>query len=684
MRKAKNIFFVILALYPFFNSYSQEQPTVNVDSLRDVFYTTESDSLKLAIAYYFIFDYQISDPDSAYELAQYAEDLATKRRDTLYLSALSEYLGILSTYRGEHYKALEYNLDALKYSRQMGDEAGVARALNNLGESYYELDLYGEAYDYYNQSLNKSLEIKDSLSAAVATYNVGRVLKSMGQLQKAKEFILEARNLSERIGDKEGIPYALNDLGEIYILEDRPELALETLKEALELCESFDNNIEIYILTPEVLNNIARAHRISGAYDSSLTYYNRAIKYYENLGNEGGIAETLLGQGKTLIKSNQLDEAARHLNKGLTIAKDANNKGVALQIYEELSRLYEIRNDFQRSLEFYKKFKNLSDSVFSEKKSEQFAQLQVQYETSQKDMEIALLNEREAQRATQLENEEFLRNILVVILAFTGVLLVTLYRSGARRKKINELLVVHQKEIEAQSREMESLLKLKDKFFSILSHDLRSPINALVGILDMVDEGHLTQEELVQLTKSLRIRLNNTRKLLDNLLDWAMLQMNEIEIKKESVPLKDVVQENLAFFREINDKQISFFDHVTNEVVMADRNMLDLIIRNLISNSIKFTKQKGIVEVFVEDGNTDWIVCIKDNGVGMTPEEVNKVFDKSLIYTTPGTSNEKGTGLGLKLCKEFVNRMNGKIWVESEEGKGSTFKFTVKKEESTG
>ncbi|MTI21577.1 tetratricopeptide repeat protein [Fulvivirga sp. RKSG066] len=682
MKNCNTIFLaVLLSVLPTLTQAQND--LISPDSLRQVYNTTSNDSIKLRIAYYLISEYEISDPDSAYQMALHIKELAEQENDTTILASIYRYLGVLAGYRGEHYQALQFDFDALRLYESVGDEEGIARVWNNLGEGYYELDLFNEAYDYYYKSLNRTTEIGDSLGAAIATYNVGRVLKAMGQLKKAKVFIVEAKELSEKIGDKEGIPYALNDLGDIYLAEGKYDLALETLNEALEKCKEYEEVLDVYILAPEILEKIAQAYRAKRDYAAAIDYHDQAIEYYENLGNESGIAEINLGKGRTLMASGDLDEAARFLNTALSIANDENNKGLQVQVYQELSKLYELKGEFQRSLELYKKFKTLGDELYSEKKSEQFSQLQIKYETQKKDIEIALLNQREEQRQAQLKNEEFLRNILVVILAFTAVLLVTLYRSGARRKKINELLIVHQKEIEAQSKELESLLELKDKFFSIVSHDLRSPINALVGILDMLNEGHLTQEELVQLTRSLKIRLDNTRKLLDNLLDWAMVQMNEIEIKEEEIKLKLTVEDNLTFFREVNDKNINFFNKVQEEVALADRNMLDLVIRNLVSNSIKFTQEKGTVEVFAEDSGQHWIICISDNGVGMSQEQVGKVFDNSLIYTTPGTSNEKGTGIGLKLCKEFVDRMGGKIWVESEEGKGSTFKFTVKKAEST-
>ncbi|MEM6755381.1 MAG: HAMP domain-containing sensor histidine kinase, partial [Cyanobacteria bacterium P01_C01_bin.38] len=304
----------------------------------------------------------------------------------------------------------------------------------------------------------------------------------------------------------------------------------------------------------------------------------------------------------------------------------------------------------------------------------------MEFEIERKDVAIAELNAQQQLRQEQLKNQEFIRNVLVVILAFTGILLFTLYRNSVKRRKANEKLIAHQAEIEAKRKELESLLSMKDKFFSIVSHDLRSPINGLVGILDLLDEGHISQEELVKVTSSLKQRLDGTRKMLDNLLDWALVEMNEITLQWDEVNLMKSVDDNLSFFKEINEKGITFKNQIKKGLkVKADPNMLDLILRNLIANSIKFMDEKGEVIISSSTTNGKATVSVKDNGVGMGTDQISKIFDTNVLYTTKGTANEKGTGLGLKLCKEFVEKMGGTIWVESEEDKGSTFNFTLEK-----
>lgn len=674
MRKYLYIFFILFAC----STLSKAQDQTKIDSLTRVFNDTQSDSLKLEILFYLVNEYNYDNVDTAIHLASQARNLAIQLQDSLYLAFADEMLAGYHTVQSNYKEALKYDLEALRLYKQMDYGAGVTLALNSIGEDYYDLDLFSDAYDYYQQSLKKAQEINNKLYVAIATYNIGRVLKSMGQLEKAREYIENSMKLSSVIDDHEGLAYSGHDIGEILIMEGQYEKALTELQKALEL----SMKLETTVLIPQILNKIAVAYENLGEFEKSLDYHNRALERYEELNNKSGIAETQLGLGVARMKMGEYDKAGELLNTSLTLSKSMNNNELIIKAYEEMSNLYEKKGEYQLSLKYYKMFKAMEDSVFSEKQKEQFAQIQIKYETANKDMEIALLNQKEEQQKVQLKNEEFFRNILVVILAFTAVLLITLYRSSVRRKKINDLLVIHQKEMEEQSRELAGLLEMKDKFFSIVSHDVRSPIHALVGILDMLDEGNLNQEELRQLTKSLKVRLDNTRKLLDNLLDWALVQMNEITIQEEPLELKELVEENLNFFREINDKDIQFIDLVEKDTsVLADRNMLDLIIRNLVANSIKFTREGGFVEISAKDKDNDTlIVSIKDNGIGMSEEQRSQLFNTTVLYTTKGTANEKGTGLGLKLCKEFVERMGGKIWVESKEGEGSTFKFTIKKE----
>jgi signal transduction histidine kinase len=212
---------------------------------------------------------------------------------------------------------------------------------------------------------------------------------------------------------------------------------------------------------------------------------------------------------------------------------------------------------------------------------------------------------------------------------------------------------------------------VKDKFFSIISHDLRSPINGLSGILNLIDNKHLTQEEFVLLTKELKIQFNHTRTLINNLLDWALLQMDKLRIQAEKIELSTMVESNFKLLSSLHLKEMRLINLVKDGAMgWGDANMINLVFRNLILNAIKFSEVGGLIEVSAETEGDYYVVSVKDYGVGILPEVQKILFDKASGYTTRGTANEKGTGLGLILCKEFVEKNGGQIWLESEVGRG--------------
>ncbi|MEQ8926328.1 MAG: tetratricopeptide repeat-containing sensor histidine kinase [Fulvivirga sp.] len=656
-------------------AFAMAQDTLKMSELEEEYREAKNDSVKLVLLLEVINSTELGDVDTAIYIAKKAADLALKLKDSISLAFAKQSLGVFYSVQSNHNEALRNDLEALNIYSKLGATTQQSDLLNAVGEDYLNLDLYNEAFNYYRQSLEKAQKQDDKLRIAITTYNMGRVLFAMGQLDRAREYIEESMEVSIASGDSAGIAYSKNDLARIDIEEGNYEKALTVLNEAYDVSIKFREDV----LTPQIIANMAKAFEKNGQYRKALIHYDNALEIYEKQSNKNGIVEVFYGKGSVSQRMGDEIGAKAYFEKCQKMAEEIGDNGSLIRCYASMSELYESEKNLAKALEYYKKYKELEDSVFSEKKKEQFSQVQIQYETAKKDIEIQLLNQKERQQISELKNQEFIRNILVVILAFTAVLLFSLYKNNQRRKKVNDLLVIQQREIESKSKELSSLLEMKDKFFSIVSHDLRSPINALVGILDILDEGNMTQQELKEVSHALKLRLDNTRKLLDTLLDWAMMQMNEIKINLENIKLKGMVEDNFTFFREIGEKNIIFVNSVeADRIVKADKNMLDLIIRNLVSNSIKFTEDGGRVEISTEEGPKNMlIVMINDDGVGMAPEQMNKLFNTTELYTTRGTANEKGTGLGLKLCKEFVERMGGNIWVESEQGKGSTFKFTV-------
>ena len=221
----------------------------------------------------------------------------------------------------------------------------------------------------------------------------------------------------------------------------------------------------------------------------------------------------------------------------------------------------------------------------------------------------------------------------------------------------------------------------KDRFISILGHDLKNPFNNILGFSELLTEDirKLNIDEIEDIGKNINKSAQITNKLLEDILMWAKMQQGKIPFKPQNLSFTDICRDTLAILNQVADaKNISINCLTADQLhVFADVEMLKTVLRNLISNSIKFTMNGGAININAKQDSENVTISVSDNGVGMTPENLAKLFDISQVLTTKGTAEETGTGLGLFICKEFVERHGGRMQVESEEAKGSTFYFTI-------
>jgi signal transduction histidine kinase len=280
------------------------------------------------------------------------------------------------------------------------------------------------------------------------------------------------------------------------------------------------------------------------------------------------------------------------------------------------------------------------------------------------------------------KQQSYVYATLVFLLIFIAISLIV-FRGQKVQKKLNTELKANHEILEKREMELNESNETKTKLFSIIGHDLRGPIAALNGLLTMFKEGEISQTDFLAFMPKLRDDVEHISFTLNNLLSWGYTQMNGSYTKASMVPLDAIVTENIKLLSEIaENKSIRMVSKLSeNTLSWADSNQIDIVVRNLISNALKFTPENGMVTIEAFEKNKHWEVLIRDTGVGMEKSIVEKLFVKNSGFTTYGTNNEKGTGLGLSLCKEMVEKNNGEIWVESIPRKGTTFYFTLPKSE---
>ncbi len=277
----------------------------------------------------------------------------------------------------------------------------------------------------------------------------------------------------------------------------------------------------------------------------------------------------------------------------------------------------------------------------------------------------------------QLENENFTLYLvyqgLAIIYIFYGLYLIKM--ENVMQQK---MLQQQNNEIKKQATELGQTNSVKNKMFSVIGHDLKTPVYALRHLFDHMHDSNMSAEEIKELVPDIRDDLFYTTELLENLLQWAKSQMKAFSVFPQEIFLNELIEREIKIFsRQSNAKNITVANHVAPRLIgWADKDMISLVFRNIVANAIKFTRSGGMIEVHAVREGDRLRVTVKDNGAGMSSEQIRQI-NQSNFFTTIGTEQEQGTGLGLFLCKEFLMKNNGSLFIESTPGEGSTISFTL-------
>lgn len=379
-----------------------------------------------------------------------------------------------------------------------------------------------------------------------------------------------------------------------------------------------------------------------------------------------------------LILSKKYFDSAQYFLNSNNPKNENVSRGKAI-LYDYLSEYNERINNYKLALYYHKKNNNIRDSINKKNIHESLSlQLSEIYE-AKKDQQAVLLQSTLNEKKQNEITFAFIICSIIIILLFLSLLL-------KQKNKLNILLqeknISIEKEknlIEQRKNELVKLNETKSKLFSIVAHDLRSPIGNLQGLINMLESGIISRDEFLQQLPDLNIKVETLFGTIDNLLNWTFSQMEGIKAKLQKFNLYDLCNDVTAFLQPIAvKKNIELINTIQpTQLAFADKNQLEVVIRNLISNAIKFSSLNTAITINLITKPTEIIVQIKDQGIGIPDEKMKVLFESKNSISNIGTQGEKGIGLGLIICKEFINNNGGKIWVERNEPQGSIFQFSL-------
>ncbi len=573
---------------------------------------------------------------------------------------------------GDNQLALTYFDSGAIFAERNNNQVGLARIRNNIGSIYYEMGAYTFALKSYLKGLQLHEKLNNKKDIEISLLNMSNVYYRLKDYPKAKEYIARAMKMAEESGSDYSVVSCHITYASIFNEEKKYDSAMLSLQKAMVLAKTVN---QPYV-TNIIIGNMAECYLRLDNTDSAYTLYRQSLGLSQQLQDGEGIALAKSGLGQILVKKGELKQGINYLLEALKMLEEAGMKEQSLETAAVLANSYEQVGDYKSAIKYYKIKDAYRDTLNKEEALRNARNLEYDYQIDKREAQIALLEKDKDIEAARSKQQRILLIAAVAGLALALIIALMFFNNLKGAKRTNELILQQKNEIERQAKKLEELNNFKDTTFSVLSHDLRSPINALTGTMAMLDAGIITPEEFAQHKQELDNKLQSVTLMLDNLLQWAKSQMKgEHVLDIERINVKREVLRSFAVLKDAaQQKNIGLVNNVYDELyVSADRNQLDMIMRNLLSNAIKFTPQGGTVTVSAQQKTGLIELAIADTGIGMPEDQAKQLFNGTPNTSTSGTSGEKGTGIGLQLTHDFIKNNGGDIKVKSEYGEGTTF-----------
>ncbi|WP_181307084.1 tetratricopeptide repeat-containing sensor histidine kinase [Rufibacter sp. XAAS-G3-1] len=595
--------------------------------------------------------YMLTDVKTGMQHAKEAHVLAKRLR---FSKGEAQAIGLIGSGHlvlGEYDKALPYYYTALKIAEQLKDTALLVATYNSLGILCYKTKDDRRAFQNYELAQAFALKTNNRVALGKVYNNIGNIHEDNGDYAKALGFYEKAAAIQRETGVKKSYAIGLLNIGNVYTLMNKPQEALPYLFQALQIDEELHNNMNMTV----TLHGIAKSYLALRQTETALDYAKRSYEVAKKTES-----------GKKIIAAAQL-----------------------------LAEIYASRKEYEKAYTYQQIFARQSAKLGIERQNRTAAEIIAKFESDKRELENLKLKAQRRIQAIEIEQQKAAMWFAGVILFLLSILVVILYFSRRHFKVMSrqlqeatDLLLQNNQKITAQKEEISkqsSVLErknhqldrhnsFKSKIFSIVTHDLRTPFSSIQGILQLVQNRTFTEDEVKRIFESLGKNMEVVVSMMDNLLGWSKAQMQGSSLELQSFQLYDFVEQNLQVMSEqASAKGVYLVNRIDRQVrIFSDKERLAFVLRNLLGNAIKFSFEGGEVTLEMREEEAGVSLMVSDTGKGISEKHQAKLFSDNR-FTTLGTSKEKGTGLGLMLCKELMESLGGDITVQSVENQGSSF-----------
>ncbi len=626
------------------------------------------------------------------------------RRDSLFIKLnaakksdeqIKSYTSILLYYSSRNLDSVEYFSErAISFFQKNDDKISVGRVYHTMANIYKDR----LSYDTSKYYLDKAFVVFNAINydkGIAKCYNTNGIIAAQkADYKLAANYFMRSLKISENLNDINGVIQGYANMGSVYGYLHNPQKAIYYFQKAQDI-----NQKEFGVSYFKIFGNIASAYFDLGDFKSALKYYeicieeysknevevddyisflteagdcerelnniSRAMMYYNKAYPMAIQSDLPMQQADILYqlsllanKNKQYSEAIEYAKRSIVIAKKYKMQDMLTDALLTLSQFYESTNQHSQAYVVFKEYNVYKDSLQNYDQKKDVEILEANYKVEKSEIEIDKL---------ELQNQKnvLLKSIYLILFISFLIIAILLYTSLKKRNGLNTML--------------EKSNKVKDRLLSIIAHDLKSPLNNIVNVLEAIDQELFTKEEQTEIVTALKNQTNVTVETLDNLLKWGQSQLRGIIIKPEKFKIKDQLNKAILFVTaQANSKQIKIKLESENDWDgHFDQEHFNFIVRNYLANAIKFSPPEStiVVKTILDVKDNKFKISVIDKGLGIKDEDIPTIFQPAPTVNY-GTNNERGSGLGLRLCKEFAEANSELVGFKTQVGVGSEFYFT--------
>jgi|GEM_PF-4396571 len=635
-----------------FNRLQQKLSTtlsdsVSVYTLTRLSNLSQADNLKQAISF----------AGQAIKQAYTIQDMYPSLLAEAYIQQASNFY-----WKSNYDSSLQLYYQAIETVNRYGLKKELSYIYTGIADLYSETGAVDKALQYSTRAMNISLEENDPHQAMYAYHSMAGVYEELNNLAEAERYTRKAQALFVTYKQSDRVATCYMDIARFNVLSGNYGKAIPVLDSAVAIFTSLQERIQI-AEADELYGAIYNAQR---NFEKAARYYNEALAIYERDTLTKDKYRIYLGLSEQYFLQHNYTKTKQLLTEADNWFARNEEDELQMQSLLFLARTDSAQGITKDAFNYLKQYRELSARINHRKQELQTRQMLIEYDVANKEKENIHLKKQNT-----LANEEILISSIAgtLLLGAFGVMLF-LY---LQKKRMNDALVNSQLQTENINRQLQESNHVKNQLFSILAHDLRSPMSNALHLLQMTKKGEMPPEQFAQISDMLETDLVYNNQLLDNMLNWAKGQMDGMVLYQKKIRLEPLITENIRLFDSvIQRKKIQVTLAVAKELeVMADENILRLALRNTISNALKFSTPGGNVTIESTLQASNILLQVKDEGVGMTQQQMDQLFTLQ-VNSTPGTQRERGVGLGLRITKEMMDHMNTPLWIESVAGAGTT------------